>query len=208
MSDPHYIYSFCRIRNSQAFLNQQILPIGGVSTLNEFLKTIYQHLQLDYPKFFKMDELCKLSFIAAEMIWKDFPVKESKEGEVAIIFSNSSSTLETDRRHQESIQDKENYFPSPAVFVYTLPNIAIGEITIRHKLKGENSFFVTEHFDTAFISQYVNSLLKNNRAEMALTGWVNYEPDGYDCFVCLSGKEKKGPGLEYTKENLDILYKS
>ncbi len=208
MEDKNYIYSYCHIRNSTASVNDIPLPIAGHGTINEFLKTIYQHLHLDYPKFFKMDELSKLAFITTELLVKDFPFQESFEGETAIILSNSSSSLETDRKHQESIKDDQNYFPSPAVFVYTLPNITIGEITIRHKLKGENTFFVTEKYDTDFMVQYVNSLLQNNLAQLVLTGWVEYGREGYDAFIYLVGKDKKGAVIEHLKANVDKLYNS
>ncbi len=208
MLTPPYIHSYCRLQNGHAVLNGEIIPVTNSESFTDFMKGLYQHLQLDYPKFFKMDELCKLAFMATELTLKDFPVLESKEGETAVVLANSSSTLETDRKHQESIQDEENYFPSPAVFVYTLPNITIGEITIRHKLKGENTFFVTEKYETGFMSHYVNSLLQNNKAEKVLTGWINYGPEGYDGFIYVVGKEKKGLSMEHSEENVGVLHKS
>jgi hypothetical protein len=208
MSTPIYIHSYCHLQNSRAILNGETLSVANTDSIHEFLKSLYQFLQLDYPKFFKMDELCKLAFIATELTLKDFPLEESNEGKTAIVLANASSTLETDRKHQESIKDEENYFPSPAVFVYTLPNITIGEITIRHKLKGENTFFITEKYDIAFMSQYVNSLLQNNRADRVLSGWINYGPEGYDGFIYLVGKEKKLLSMEHSPENVSILYKS
>ena len=208
MHNSFYIISSCHIQNGKVVLNGEALPVNNSSSLNEILKSLYQHLQLDYPKFFKMDELCKLAFITTELTLKDFPLQESTEGETAIVLANAASTLETDRKHQESIKDEENYFPSPAVFVYTLPNITIGEITIRHKLKGENTFFITEKYDTGFMSRYVNSLLQNNKSDKVITGWINYGPDGYDGFIYLAGKDKKGLSLEHNVENLSLLYKS
>jgi hypothetical protein len=208
MLTTNYIHSYCHLQNGKAILNGKALPVATFEFTGNFLKAIYQYLQLDYPKFFKMDELCKLAFIATELTLKDFPLQESIEGETAVILANASSTLETDRKHQESIKDEENYFPSPAVFVYTLPNITIGEITIRHKLKGENTFFITEKYDTGFMSQYVNSLLQNNKANKVLTGWINYSPEGYNGFIYLVGKEKKGLSIEHSGENVSILYKS
>ena len=43
-------------------------------------------------------------------------------------------------RFQETIQHADSYYPSPALFVYTLPNIVTGEIAIRNKYYGETSF--------------------------------------------------------------------
>jgi hypothetical protein len=208
MENINYIHSYCRLRKHKVSLNGNELQIGDQTSVNEFLKAIYHYLELDYPKFFKMDELCKLAFITTELVLKNFPLHESSEGETAVILANTSSTLETDKKHQESIKDEQNYFPSPAVFVYTLPNITIGEITIRHKLKGENTFFVTEKYDTAFMCRYVNSLLQNNRAKSALTGWVEYGSEGYEAFIYLVGKDKKGLSIEHNQLNTDRLYNS
>jgi hypothetical protein len=208
MENSNYIQSYCHLRKHKVLLNGNELQIGNQTSVNEFLKAIYNYLELDYPKFFKMDEICKLAFIATELVLKDFPLHESSEGETAIILANASSTIETDKKHQESIKDEQNYFPSPAVFVYTLPNITIGEITIRHKLKGENTFFVTEQYDTTFMCKYVNSLLQNNRAKAALTGWVEYGSEGYEAFIYLVGKDKKGLSIEHNQLNTDRLYNS
>src|SRR5690606_41290579 len=85
-----------------------------------------------------MDALSKLAFMASEMVLRD---EENKN--TALVFANRSSSLDTDMKYQESISSAENYFPSPAVFVYTLPNICLGEISIRHQLQTENAFLVT-----------------------------------------------------------------
>ncbi len=208
MENTTYLHSYCHLRKDNVLLNEEILQIGEHSSINEFLKAIYNYLQLDYPKFFKMDELCKLAFITTELVLKDFPLQEFSEGETAIILANASSTIETDIKYQESIKDEQNYFPSPAVFVYTLPNITIGEITIRHKLKGENTFFVMEEYDIRFMYQYVNLLLQNNSAEMALAGWVEYGSESYEAFIYLVGKDKKGLSIEHNQQNIDRLYNS
>lgn len=208
MENTTYLHSYCHLRKDNVLLNEEILQIGEHRSMNEFLKAIYNYLQLDYPKFFKMDELCKLAFITTELVLKDFPLQEFSEGETAIILANASSTLETDIKYQESIKDEQNYFPSPAVFVYTLPNITIGEITIRHKLKGENTFFVMEEYDIRFMYQYVNLLLQNNSAEMALAGWVEYGSESYEAFIYLVGKDKKGLSIEHNQQNIDRLYNS
>jgi hypothetical protein len=186
----------------------KMIPVDHTPSFQELSKSLYQYLQLDYPKFFKMDELCKLAFIATEFLFQNQPQTILKDNEVAIVLSNASSTLETDKKHQESIQDKEHYFPSPAVFVYTLPNITIGEIAIRHKLKGENSFFISEYYDAPFMHTYVNSLLQHNRAQKVLSGWVEYNSTGYEAFLYLVGKEKTGIAIEHTADKLVKLHKT
>jgi hypothetical protein len=95
----------------------------------DFLKSAYRRLNIQYPKFFKMDSLSKLAFLSAEILLKDSDITTSYPSEMTgIILFNASSSLETDEKHQESIGDRGNYFPSPSVFVYTLANIMTGEI--------------------------------------------------------------------------------
>ena len=74
---------------------------------------------------------------------------------------------------------KENYFPSPAIFVYTLPNICLGEISIKHQLKSENSFFIFEEFNSEFTVNYADILLNTKKADQVLCGWVDYLKDDY-----------------------------
>src|SRR5690606_9811213 len=104
-------------------------------------KQVYKENNSAYPKFFKMDNLCKLAFLASEFLLEDSKIGSTTQENMGIVLSNKSSSLNTDRKHQATINDKDNYFPSPALFVYTLPNIMIGEISIRHQIKGENVFF-------------------------------------------------------------------
>lgn len=208
MPDISYIQSFVSIRNGKAMLNGNTIPAGQGLKGNEFLKAVYQYLQLDYPKFFKMDELCKLAFLCAELLLKEQLLQGLSETETAIVLANASSTLETDRKHQESIRDEANYFPSPAVFVYTLPNITIGEVAIRHKLKGENTFFIQEKYDIDFMSRYTNSLLQQNRAQNLLSGWIEYNSGELDGFMYLAEKEKKGLSLVHTEATIVKLYKT
>ncbi len=205
MSSTNYIQSYCQIKNGTFILNGKSIPFLKSDSINDLLKSIYVEQEIDYPKFYKMDDLCKLGFIAAEFVLKGFSTIQGER--TAIILANASSTLKTDLKHQNSIEDNNNYFPSPSTFVYTLPNITIGEIAIRHKFKGENTFFVSEQYDTSFMCQYINSILNNNRADFVLTGWIEVLQEDYNCFISLVGKEKTGFSTLFNKETIDILYK-
>ena len=125
-----------------------------------------------------------------------------KAEDIAIIIANSASSLEVDTEHQKTISNKENYFPSPALFVYTLPNILIGEIAIRNKIKGENSFFIFNKFDAEFMNTYVNSLLNSDKAKCCITGWVDFYENKYEAFLITVEKNKEGICLEHNIENL------
>ncbi len=197
----YYIESYCHIKNNQLWLNgETIFEDKQSDNLKSFLKSAYKNLEIKYPKFFKMDNLSKISFLAAEIIFKKITLEN-----IAIVFSNKAASLDTDRKFQNSISSVDNFYPSPAVFVYTLPNIGIGEISIRHQLKSENAFFVFENYNANFHQNYENELLQNNNSEAVLGGWVNVDGDNYDAFVYLVSKNGI---IEHTKENLLKLYKA
>ena len=174
------------IRNEKVELNTEIFV-----NFATFIKALYKKEAISYPKFYKMDNLSKLGFLSAEMLLKDtaFLDRYRKE-EIGIVIMNSSSSLDTDLAYNETIKDKSNYFPSPSVFVYTLPNILIGEICIRHKIKGENAFLVSDQFDPGKVIESVKLLLDKDHAQACLCGWVEVLGENFESVLFLVEKEK------------------
>jgi len=205
MSTNNYISAICSIKNGKVYLNNTLdYTFTESNEPVDFLKSIYKHYQLNYPKFYKMDKLSKLAFIASELLLKTKAISEEHTPEnTAIIIANSASSLEIDTEHQHTINDKENYFPSPANFVYTLPNILIGEIAIRNKIKGENTFFIFDKFDTPFMADYINSLLNSKKATVCIAGWVDFYENQYEANLYLVENSEKGIKVEHTIEELN-----
>jgi len=195
-----YIQKYCSIKNNNVSLNGKTIFTEDTSEVKDFFKRVYRFLGIKYSKFFKMDSLSKLAFLSAEMILEGI---DSESKNIAIILSNNASSLDTDRKHQNSINDSESYFPSPAVFVYTLPNIGIGEISIRHQLKSENGFFVFDKYNANFHFNYEKSLINNNKSDSVLAGWVNIDEDSYEAFLYLVSENGT---IEHTEQNLKQLY--
>lgn len=202
MEANNYISTYCIVENNSVIINGEKQFELKEVPFAEFAKAAYKNFGIDYPKFFKMDNLSKLAFLSAEIILKEV-VKEEEENDIALVFANKSSSLDTDVKYQNSIADKEDYFPSPAVFVYTLPNICIGEISIKHKLRSENAFFVSEDFNAELMINYANSLLETKKAEKVLCGWVEYYQENYKAVVYLVEQEGK---LEYNKQTINTLF--
>ena len=173
-------------RNEKVELNNEIFV-----NFAAFIKALYKKEAISYPKFYKMDSLSKLGFLGAEMLLKDtaFLDRYRKE-EIGIVIMNSSSSLDTDLVYNETIKDKSNYFPSPSVFVYTLPNILIGEICIRHNIKGENAFFITDQFDPGKVIESVKLLLDKDYAQACICGWVEVLGDKFESVLFLVEKER------------------
>lgn len=178
------IQSYCHIKDNRVFRNGELfLEEKASASMGSFLKKIYNSLNLKYPKFYKMDKISKLGFLAAELVLEKHPNVKFDPSETGVVLSNSQSTLVTDTAHQQTINHAENYFPSPSIFVYTLPNIMIGEISIHHKLRGENAFFIFEHFNAEFVSEYINLLFGHEKIKACLGGWVDQSENQYEAFL-------------------------
>lgn len=180
------ITSYCRIKDKSIFVNGKELQFPKQEAQTNFFADLYKHFEINYPKFHKMDALSKLGFIATEAVLKesDF-LQRNKPKETGIIMANKASSLDTDRLHQLSINDKNHYLPSPATFVYTLPNIVIGEISIKHKLTGENGFFVCERFDAGLLVNAAQITFQQKTITAAICGWVDYDNGASDALIYL-----------------------
>ena len=204
MSVNKYITASCIISKNVVYKDERKVFENKEVILPDFLLSLYQHLDIKYPKFYKMDNLCKLGWLAAEILLKDsFKTDKYQPEETGVVLSNASSSLDTDIRYYETAKD----IASPALFVYTLPNIVIGEICIRHHFKGENAFFITEKFDAEFIEQYAANLINNNILQACICGWVELLDDEYKVVLFLVEKEPSPVPKLFTNENINKIYK-
>jgi hypothetical protein len=138
------------------------------------------------------------------MLLKDVPLFPRYEpDQVALVLSNASSSLDTDLRFAESIKT----ISSPALFVYTLPNIVAGEICIHQGITGENAFFVFQAFDAQQMTDYVNLVMASEKNHACIGGWVEIMGDRHDVFLYLVEKERGANGVEHTAEQLHQIYK-
>lgn len=161
----------------------------GVALLTELYRT---HIG-DYPKFFKMDILCKLGFVASELLLQaeGKPRFEPCEDR-AVVFFNRSASLQADTAYQATIQDPDNFFPSPAAFVYTLPNIVTGEIAIRNKYYGETSFIVMEELDESMMNLQLQNTFQDPMTKSILGGWLDCtDEDHFEAWLFLIEKPIK-----------------
>lgn len=142
---------------------------------HSLLTSLYKQMIGNYPKFYKMDGLSRLGFVASEILLNTEKGETDKEW--AIIFFNHSSSIASDRNYKESINDKNNYFPSPSIFVYTLPNIVTGEIAIRNHFHGETSFFILPDKDERMMEEILQASCRDAQSKSFLTGWIDYEDE-------------------------------
>lgn len=197
------ITSYCIIRKGMVITHDKRIEIPFD---NKFFKEVFKTLNSGYAKFYKMDRLCKLAYLASEYLLMGEIHKKYKTEEIALVFSNSASSLDSDIRHQATIADRSKYFPEPATFVYTLPNIMLGEISIRHNLKGENMFFISEKYEPEIMVDYTSILLGNSRHKACITGWVDYTSTDLLAMLFFVEQEKVSEGLiAFSAENIQKI---
>lgn len=136
------------------------------------LDGIYRNHGWDYPRFHKMDSMGKLLFAATELLVSACPFSAEEPGRAVLLFNASTSVL-SDRRHIASYSGEAGFFPSPSVFLYTLPNVAVGEIAIRYGIKGETSLMILDGRNDPLMDAVVDATLKLSDAENMITGWLD-----------------------------------
>ena len=186
------------LESDRAVVNGRVLEheTAGSAMLAE----LYRAHIADWPKFFKMDTLSKVGFVASELLLKELG-ETRHEGEEfvqsrAVVLFGTTASLCADRNYQETISDRDNYYPSPALFVYTLPNIVTGEIAIRNHYRGETSFYVVEKADAAQMAFHLSCAFADTVTESMLAGWVDSRHnDDFQAFFTLVRRDEL-EGLE------------
>lgn len=203
MPAEHYITGSCSISENSISKNGAQLFENRGAGVSGFLLSVYQHFAFNYPKFYKMDNLSKLGWLAAEILLQGgFKQVNYRPQDVGVVLANSNSSLDNDLKYFETIKD----VPSPAVFVYTLPNIVTGEICIRNNFKGEDAFFIQDAFDAPFIAQQVNYLLGKDLLQACLCGWVEVLEEEYKAVLFLVEKTKNEVNLSFTAKNMNAIF--
>lgn len=176
-----------RISPSRVIVNGELLHTSqqGEPLLTEIYKT---HVK-DYPKFYKMDTLSRLGFVASELLLQS--VEEERftaRDDRAVVFANRSSCLKNDTDYQQTITT-DNYFPSPSLFVYTLPNIVTGEIAIRNRYYGETSFYVLD--SEKDLLPIARLALQQRNTTSVLVGWTECTgQDDFEAHIMLLTNQK------------------
>lgn len=179
VEDELSVIAECFIESNRVVVNGNV--VFGLEPLVEFsafIRAAFKNLAESNLKFYKMDDLCKLGYVAAQYL---LAKQEFEARDIAIILANSSSSLDSDVNHQNLLIEGGDDAVSPAVFVYTLPNVVLGELCIKHKINGENTFFITSQPDMCFMKEYALQILKNTPAKKVIFGWCEEFKQKYKC---------------------------
>jgi len=138
------------------------------------LPAAYKNLIWGYPKFHKMDVLSQLAFVATELLVQSIP---HLDAHTAVVFLTHHGSLAADVHYQSTIvPTAEEFFPSPAAFVYTLPNIATGEVAIRHHWHGHTACYaLPQTADDALQQSLILSPTSDARTTAIVGGWLDAE---------------------------------
>jgi len=203
LSIKNHITASCAISKGAVYKNGEPVFAKLDADLTGFLLSVYQYLTLNYVRFYKMDNLSKLGWLASEILLKDsFHAEKYRPEETGILLTNSNSSLDTDLKYVQTIRD----IPSPSLFVYTLPNIMIGEICIRNHFKGETALFVFKRFDALFMEQYINNLMNNGILQACICGWVELLENNYKAVLFLVEKKTNEQTNIFTAKNMIKLF--
>jgi len=199
----NYLNASCVISHQRIRKDEIMILENNEGDLPAFLGAVYAHFDFQYPKFYKMDTLSKLGWLAAELLLQDgFPKSQYAPENIGVILSNANASLDTDLKYWETVKT----MPSPALFVYTLPNIVAGEIAIRHQFKGENAFFIGPTFDAGTLHWYTNDLLDNGRLAACICGWVEELDNRGVAALFLVEKERRGAGIPFNEAAIQRIF--
>lgn len=158
------------ISPDSAFVDGVRLPVAshGQALLTE----LFRSRLADSQKFYKMDVFSRLVFVAAGMLLKEGFDGFEPTGTAAILF-NGSSSIVADRQHLGTFQSSEGFYPSPSVFLYTLPNVVIGEVAAAFGIKGETTFIILPEKNEAMMKTVVDATLAATAPSAIITGWAD-----------------------------------
>ncbi|MBK7148217.1 MAG: hypothetical protein IPH78_05180 [Bacteroidetes bacterium] len=198
------VMRYAAIRNNQLISDNPTMVFSG-SNADRFLEEAYGFLQLNYPKFYKMDSLCKTALLASEALLAQTDLlKKYAPDEVGIILSTRHSSLDTDLKYAQSMKTAS----SPSLFVYTLPNVAAEEVSIRHGLQGETCCFIEDFFNAKLHTDYVDHLLALGTVKCCLSGWVDFFENKAEAFFYLAEYSDSENYPLHQSSILDTKYQS
>ena len=195
------VRSYCRITDDKVVVDGQTIVTRDQASDTAWLSQIYKAIGMQYPKFYKMDNLSKAGCLAAGLIIPESTDVPKDDWSVVVL--NRSSSLDDDNAYQNTIS-QDNYFPAPSLFVYTLANIVTGEIAIRNKIFGETACYISERFDGATVERIIRDTFMDSPINVMIGGWVEYY-DGH-CDVLLLRVQRDATGIELTKDNINKIY--
>lgn len=159
------------VESSRILLNDKEVYSSESGDFQDFIRSAFKTVCAPNMKFYKMDSLSKLGYVASEVLLDGI---EYGEEDCGLILSGVYGSLDTDIRHQQIIDTETDASASPAVFVYTLPNVVEGEISIRHHIKGENTWFWSDDSTLSDVREYAALSMSAQDMKYCIVGHIDF----------------------------------
>ena len=159
------------VESSRILLNDKEVYSSDSGDFQDFIRSAFKTVCAPNMKFYKMDSLSKLGYVASEVLLDGI---EYGEEDCGLILSGVYGSLDTDIRHQQIIDTETDASASPAVFVYTLPNVVEGEISIRHHIKGENTLFWSDDWTLSDVRVYAALSMSAQDMKYCIVGHIDF----------------------------------
>lgn len=159
------------INAGEVLVNDSTVFSDKSADFGTFIREAFKSRGENNMKFYKMDDLCKLGYVAAAWLLDGL---EFGEEECGMVLSGKYGCLDTDMKHQQIIDKEGDAASSPAVFVYTLPNVVAGEISIRHHIKGENTWFWSDDRTMSDLKHYASLMAGASDLRYCIIGHLDF----------------------------------
>lgn len=159
------------INAGEVIVNDSVVFSDKSADFGTFIREAFKSRGENNMKFYKMDDLCKLGYVAA--VWLLDGIEFGEE-ECGMVLSGKYGCLDTDMKHQQIIDKEGDAASSPAVFVYTLPNVVAGEISIRHHIKGENTWFWSDDRTMSDLKHYASLMAGASDLRYCIIGHLDF----------------------------------
>ncbi|HQV52129.1 MAG: hypothetical protein IPH21_02100 [Flavobacteriales bacterium] len=162
-------------RNGHFTVNGKLLA-EPTSSPDTDLNNAWSALGIELPRFPRMDRSSKLVAICGSSFFIEGGALAGHSKEtIGMVIMGKHGSMDTDSKYQAQL-DADNH-ASPGQFVYTLPNIAMGEFSIQHGLYGSGLCLLNNAPDLSQMREACVILLHDHGMDAIVCGWSDIFAD-------------------------------
>lgn len=182
------IIHYSRLRNDTLIADGVIiagLDKSEAKTTEERLNLFYKKAGFNYLKFFKMDPFCKAGMLCL-LPFAEYLHSHPRASEGGLLLFTDSGCSMADEEHIRLVTEAA---ASPAVFVYTLPNIVLGEWSIFSRWVGYGQCFMLSQFKATYLAERIAAFKSDFPQAPVVASWLSVNDDCLDgiLFICHEG---------------------
>ena len=153
---------------------------------------LMEAVELDPMRAARADRPAQLALLTiAPFFLKGIIQPEMDKGRIGIIHMSRHGCLDPDMRYHGPL--REDGHAGPALFVRTLPNIPMGEITIQFGLHGSGQCLLAERPDVLRLYQNAEILMDHHGMAHVICGWSDiFAEEATATFLLLSNEGTEG----------------